>query len=127
MRPPISAASSVPRMRPRAQAFTHVETSQEPTMTALSVRTELLRRGATAPFARLRLSNALLVGGILTAALIGVALGTTQSGPIGRTVAPELPSVSTINTAMISASAMQTVRVAAAAAAADTQASFAFG
>jgi hypothetical protein len=111
-------------MRPRAQAFTAVETPQELTM---APHTELPHSGATASLAGWRLPRALAIGGALTAGLIGAALGTAQSGSIGRTVAPELPSIGTINTTMISTSAMQSVRVAAAAAAADTQASFAFG
>ena len=92
-------------------------------MTNLSVHTELLKSGATDPLAGWLLPSALVLGGVLAAALIGAAFGTPQSGVIGETVTPELPSITTV----ISTSAAQSVQVAATAPTAVTQSSFAFG
>jgi len=92
-------------------------------MTEFSVHTGSLNERAADPLAGWLLLSALILGGALAAALIGGAFGTPRSASIGETVAPELPSVTTI----ISTSAPQSVRVAAAAPAAVTQPPFAFG
>jgi hypothetical protein len=63
------------------------------------------------------------LAGVLAAVLIGGAFATPRSASIGETVAPALLSV----TAIISTSAPQSVRVAAAAPAAVTQPPFALG
>ena len=93
---------------------------QELTVTELSVHTELLRSGAPDPLAGWLLPSALVLGGVLAAALIGAALATPRSGSTGEAGAPELPTI-------VSTPASQSVRVAAAAPAAVTQPSFAFG
>ena len=87
-------------------------------MTELSVHAELLHSGATDPLAGWLLPSALGLGGVLAAALIGAAFATP--GSIGEAGAPELRTI-------ISTPAPQSVRVAAAARAAVTQPSFAFG
>lgn len=108
--------------RPRARPITPARTPQERTMTNLSVRTELLNEGVTEPFAGWLLPGT-LIGGVLAAALIGTSFLAPRSEPTGAALAPEPPSIGMI----VGASAAQSVRVAAAAPAAVTQASFAFG
>jgi len=92
-------------------------------MTMFSLHTELLHGVTTDPRGGWSLPSALVLAGVLAAVLIGGAFGTSWSASIGETVAPELPSV----TPIISTSAPQSVRVAAAAPAAVTQPPCAFG
>ena len=80
-------------------------------MTDLQVNTELLNSGSTDPLARSLVRSTFVVAGALAAALIGGALGAPRSELIAENVAP----------------ASQPVRIAAAAPAAVTQPSFAFG
>ena len=88
-------------------------------MTELSVHTELLRRGATDPLAGWLLPSALVLGGVMAAALIGAALGMPRSASIGEPVAHELPT-------MIAMPVPQSVRLTTAPAAV-AQPPFAFG
>jgi hypothetical protein len=67
-------------------------------------------------------ASALVIAGVLAAALFGASFGTPQSGSIGETVAPELRSIG-----MVIAPATRPVRVFAPAPKAATQPSFAFG
>ena len=92
-------------------------------MTMFSLHTELLHGVTTDPRGGWSLPSALVLAGVLAAVLVGGAFATPRSASIGETVAPELPSV----TPIISTSAPQSVRVAAAAPAAVTQPSCAFG
>ena len=92
-------------------------------MTMFSLHTELLHGVTTDPRGGWSLPGALALAGVLAAVLIGGAFATPRSASIGETMAPALPSVTTI----ISTSAPQSVRVAAAAPAAVTQPPFACG
>ena len=92
-------------------------------MTEFSVHTGSLNERAADPLAGWLLLSALILGGALAAALIGGAFGTPRSGVIGEAVAPGPPSITTI----IRTSAPQSAPGAAAAPAAATQPSFAFG
>jgi hypothetical protein len=58
-------------------------------MAESSVHTELHDRLSTNSFAKLRIPRVLLIGGVLTVALIGATFGTQHSGAIGEAVAPE--------------------------------------
>ena len=69
------------------------------------------------------LPSALVIGGLLAAAMIASAIGMPQRGSIGETLAPELPSIGTI----IGASISQSMQIAATVPASITQPSFAFG
>jgi hypothetical protein len=62
-------------------------------MTRLSVHIEALKHPATDPLAGWLLPGALVIGGVLAAALISVAFMSPHAGSIGETVAPELPSI----------------------------------
>jgi hypothetical protein len=75
------------------------------------------------PLAGWLLPSALLIGGVLAVALIASAVGMPQRGSIGETLAPEPPSIGVI----ISASASQSMQIAATAPASITRPSLAFG
>ena len=65
-------------------------------MTMFSLHTELLHGVTTDPRGGWSLPSALVLAGVLAAVLIGGAFATPRSASIGETVAPELPSVTTI-------------------------------
>ena len=92
-------------------------------MTEFSVHTGSLKERAADPLAGRLRPSALVIGGVLAAALTGAAFATSRSALFGETVAPEPPFMTTI----ISTSVPQSVPVAAATPGAPTRPSFAFG
>ena len=92
-------------------------------MTQLSVHIEALKQLSADPLAGWLLPGALVIGGVLAAALAGAAFMPPHAGSIGETVAPELPSIGTI----MGASAPEMTRVAAPASGTIGQTPFAFG
>jgi hypothetical protein len=58
-------------------------------MTEPLVHTELLNRQSTNSFTKPLIPRALLIGGMLTVALIGATFGTRHSGAVGEAAAPE--------------------------------------
>jgi hypothetical protein len=89
-------------------------------VTELSVHTELLHRRTTDPLAGWLLPSALVVGGVLAAALIGAAFAAPQYGSMSEPAPRELATI-------ISTPPQQSARAVTAIPAAVTQPSFAFG
>ena len=92
-------------------------------MTELSAHTELSKFGATDPLAGWLFPSTLIFGGVLAAVLIAAAYVAPRSGLMDETVAPELPSTTTV----VDERTPEIVPVAAAPRAAATRPSFAFG